>query len=99
MAKLAEALALGASVERRVGSNPTPRKRYEDDHMPTYEYTCRNCGETFSAVRAMADRKKRVRCQSCGSTRSELVLSRCSFTLQGGGWSSQGYSSTSGGKK
>ena len=73
-------------------------EHYEDVLMPTYEYTCRNCGETFSAVRVMADRKKRVRCQSCGSTSPKLVPSRCSFTLRGGGWAAQGYSN-GGGKK
>jgi putative FmdB family regulatory protein len=67
--------------------------------MPTYEYRCHSCGEIFSAVRVMADRKKRVRCACCGSASPKLVPSLCSFTLQGGGWAAQGYSSSSGGKK
>jgi putative FmdB family regulatory protein len=59
--------------------------------MPIYEYKCCRCGEVLVRERSMADRKKSVKC-SCGSRKSELLLSVSSFALVGGGWASSGYS-------
>ena len=35
--------------------------------MPTYDYRCRQCGETFELVCAMAERDERAVCPACGS--------------------------------
>jgi putative FmdB family regulatory protein len=60
--------------------------------MPTYEYQCQRCGEVFSRERRIPDRKKPVKCRGCGSRKSELLLSCCSFALVGDGWAASGYS-------
>jgi putative FmdB family regulatory protein len=45
--------------------------------MPTYDYSCRDCGETFTVREAISDHEKRRKpppCPSCESrkTRREL---------------------------
>lgn len=62
--------------------------------MPTYEYRCGRCG-VFEAVRPSAQRKEPVPCPSCGKRCTDLVISRCSFTLSGSGWARNGYASSS----
>jgi putative FmdB family regulatory protein len=45
--------------------------------MPTYEYTCEDCGRTFDTVMSLAEHaREKPRCESCGSGRvSQTVTS------------------------
>jgi putative FmdB family regulatory protein len=62
--------------------------------MPTYEYECTN-GHTFEVVqRITADPLKR--CQVCRAKATRLI-SAANFILKGGGWYSDGYSSSKSG--
>jgi putative FmdB family regulatory protein len=63
--------------------------------VPVYEYYCESCEEITERERTVADRKKRAKCSSCGSTRTTLIISKNSFHLKGGGW----YMSDYAGKK
>lgn len=67
--------------------------------MPIYEYACDSCGEITEAERKTSDRKKRKKCDACGSMRTHLTPSRNSFSLQGGGWYATDYKVQGGGKK
>ena len=64
--------------------------------MPIYEYRCTKCGHLIEIIQKLSDRPLR-KCPEC-SGRLEKLVSRASFQLKGGGWYSEGYSS-SGGKK
>jgi putative FmdB family regulatory protein len=63
--------------------------------MPIYEYDCPKCG-TFELSRKMSDPELTVH-EACGSPVSRR-MSLTSFALKGGGWYSDGYSSTSSSK-
>ena len=64
--------------------------------MPTYEYECTN-GHTFEVVqRITAEPLKR--CKMCRSKATRLI-SATNFILKGGGWYSDGYSSSKNGGK
>ena len=69
--------------------------------MPIYEFHCLNCGTEFEIERKIKDRTKPCRCKSCGSKKTEQLISHCEFSLQGGDWASTGYGvrSTEKGKK
>jgi putative FmdB family regulatory protein len=64
--------------------------------VPIYEYRCTKCGHLIEIIQKLSDRPLR-KCPEC-SGRLEKLVSRASFQLKGGGWYSEGYSST-GGKK
>jgi putative FmdB family regulatory protein len=59
--------------------------------MPIYEYQCRACGRTFEYQQRMTEDPKTV-CESCGGA-LERLISRTAFTLKGGGWYKDLYSS------
>jgi len=59
--------------------------------MPIYEYQCQKCGGTFEYTQKMSDDPKSV-CESCGGP-LERLISRTAFTLKGGGWYKDLYSS------
>jgi putative FmdB family regulatory protein len=46
--------------------------------MPTYEFECRKCGETFLEVRTVVEFEKMmvkgVRCPKCHSRKTEQIL-------------------------
>ncbi len=43
--------------------------------MPTYEYTCKKCGERFDVQRGFFEKEKKAKCPKCGSESSERVFS------------------------
>jgi putative FmdB family regulatory protein len=45
--------------------------------MPTYEYHCAACGRNFTRIESVATHEKRgkVECPQCGSTRVQRALS------------------------
>jgi putative FmdB family regulatory protein len=61
--------------------------------MPVYEFECPE-GKVTEKLVPMGT--KHIRCPECGR-KAKQILSRCTFTLKGGGWYADGYAST--GKK
>ncbi len=59
--------------------------------MPLYEYRCEDCGLTFEVRQKFSD-KPLDTCHHCGG-RARKMISQTAFTLKGGGWYQQGYSS------
>jgi len=58
--------------------------------MPTYEYSCTTCG-TFDVEQRITE-PALATCDKCGGPVRRLI-SRSSFSLRGGGWYADGYSS------
>jgi putative FmdB family regulatory protein len=65
--------------------------------MPIYEYRCKTCKKEFELFQKITD-DPLAECPECGSAVERLV-SATSFSLKGGGWYKDGYSSSSGGAK
>jgi len=61
--------------------------------MPIYEYKCKACGREFEYQQRMSDPDKTL-CEACGAEALERIISRTAFTLKGGGWYKDLYSST-----
>jgi len=62
--------------------------------MPIYEYRCKGCKKDFELLQKITD-EPLATCPKCGKKVKRLI-SQTSFTLKGGGWYKDGYSSTSG---
>ena len=62
--------------------------------MPIYEYRCKGCKTEFELLQKITD-EPLATCPKCGKQVGRLI-SQTSFTLKGGGWYKDGYSSTSG---
>ena len=60
--------------------------------MPIYEYRCKKCGKTFEYMQRMADAPKK-KCEACGASALERLISNTSFQLKGSGWYKDLYSS------
>lgn len=63
--------------------------------MPIYEYECKSCENVFEVQQRMTDEPLKI-CPDCQGEVKKLV-SVSSFQLKGGGWYSDGYSSSSNG--
>ena len=61
--------------------------------MPIYEYVCEACGRLTEVMQKVADPPPAA-CGECGGTRLAKLVSRTSFTLKGGGWYADLYSSS-----
>ena len=62
--------------------------------MPTYEYECTK-GHTFEVVQRITDEPLK-RCKVCRA-KAQRLISASNFILKGGGWYSDGYSSSKSG--
>ena len=62
--------------------------------MPIYEFECPKGQITEQWVQMGTEE---IECPQCGDT-AKRILSACTFTLKGGGWYADGYSSAKGGK-
>jgi putative FmdB family regulatory protein len=60
--------------------------------MPVYEYQCKACHKEFEYQQRMSDPEKTL-CEACGKEALERVISRTAFSLKGGGWYKDLYSS------
>ncbi|HUS68016.1 MAG TPA: zinc ribbon domain-containing protein [Kofleriaceae bacterium] len=60
--------------------------------MPIYEYRCKKCGKTFEYMQRMSDSPKK-KCEACGASALERLISNTSFQLKGSGWYKDLYSS------
>jgi len=61
--------------------------------MPIYEYHCKTCKKHFELLQKISD-PPLAKCPDCGKSVKRLI-SQTSFTLKGGGWYKDGYSSSS----
>ena len=61
--------------------------------MPLYEYRCTDCGHEFEKLAKVDDPPPTCPVEDC-SGKSEKRPSRTSFVLKGGGWATDGYSSS-----
>ena len=61
--------------------------------MPIYEYHCSACEEEFELFQKITD-KPTSTCPKCGSSKVKKLVSSTSFTLKGGGWYKDGYTSS-----
>lgn len=59
--------------------------------MPIYEYTCRSCGRNFECMQRITE-PPIAPCPRCGAT-ADRIISASSFSLKGGGWYKDGYTS------
>ena len=59
--------------------------------MPTYDYKCEKCKKKFELFQKISD-PSIEKCPDCGGKVKRLV-SAATFTLKGGGWYKDGYSS------
>jgi len=66
--------------------------------MPFYEYACEKCESEFEVEQRITEDPLKS-CPKCRSRRIKRLISRTSFSLKGGGWYADGYSSNGGGKK
>lgn len=57
--------------------------------MPFYEFECA-CGEVTEELTKLGTES--ITCPKCGDT-ARKILSRCTFSLKGGGWYADGYAS------
>lgn len=60
--------------------------------MPLYEYACNSCGNKFELRQKFSDAPA-SECPSCGGPVQKLI-SQAGFSLKGGGWYNDGYSSS-----
>ncbi len=65
--------------------------------MPVYEYECKACEKVLEVQQKMAD-DPLTNCPECDGP-VKKIMSMNSFQLKGGGWFSDGYSSSDGGAK
>ena len=63
--------------------------------MPIYEYACGKCDHEFEVEQRISDDPVKT-CPVCRSRKVKRLISMTSFTLKGGGWYSDGYSSSNG---
>lgn len=65
--------------------------------MPIYEYRCNKCSKEFELIQKITD-EPASKCPDCGG-KIERLVSATSFSLKGGGWYKDGYTSSSGEEK
>ena len=47
--------------------------------MPTYQYRCNECNESFQVRKPMSEIDSKAACPECGSTRTNRLISNVSF--------------------
>lgn len=58
--------------------------------MPTYEYGCEACGETWELEQRITESPIK-KCPKCGKMKARRLISGGTFMLKGGGWYADGY--------
>jgi putative FmdB family regulatory protein len=66
--------------------------------MPTYEYLCSSCGNTWEEVQRISEPALEV-CPKCSKRTAKRQISAGNFILKGGGWYADAYSSAKPAKK
>jgi putative FmdB family regulatory protein len=62
--------------------------------MPTYDYSCDNCGHAFERVQRITEKPSK-KCPKCGKLKARRMIGGGGFILKGGGWESDLYSGPS----
>ena len=62
--------------------------------MPTYDYSCDNCGHEFEREQRITE-KPLKKCPKCGKDKARRMIAGGGFILKGGGWESDLYSGPS----
>jgi len=62
--------------------------------MPTYSYSCDNCGHEFEREQRITETPIK-KCPKCGKLKARRMISGGGFILKGGGWESDLYSGPS----
>jgi putative FmdB family regulatory protein len=60
--------------------------------MPLYEYQCQDCQNIHEVQHRMSENGP-TDCPGCGCSALKRIISRTAFTLKGGGWYTDGYTS------
>jgi putative FmdB family regulatory protein len=60
--------------------------------MPIYEYQCQSCQDVIEVQQSLAE-KPLTTCPACAGSLKKII-SMSSFSLKGGGWYADGYSSS-----
>jgi putative FmdB family regulatory protein len=58
--------------------------------MPTYNYACEKCGETFDVEQKISEEPIK-KCAVCGADSARRQIVSGDFILKGGGWYQDGY--------
>ncbi len=61
--------------------------------MPTYEYACEACGNSWEAEQRITE-PALTDCPKCGQAKARRLISGSRFMLKGGGWYADGYGSS-----
>ena len=64
--------------------------------MPLYAFKCTNCDTEFEklmSIRQRYDGETDIVCPECGCIENTPILNKTSFSLKGGGWYKDGYTS------
>lgn len=62
--------------------------------MPTYDYSCDNCGHEFERQQRITENPLK-KCPKCGKDKARRMIGGGNFILKGGGWESDLYSGPS----
>jgi putative FmdB family regulatory protein len=62
--------------------------------MPTYDYSCDNCGHEFERQQRITEDPIK-KCPECGKLKARRMIAGGNFILKGGGWESDLYSGPS----
>ena len=85
------------------GSSPAPWERISSKQagsracgqaMPTYEYSCDDCGYEFEREQRITESPIK-KCPQCGKLKARRLIGGGNFILKGGGWESDLYSGPS----
>lgn len=61
--------------------------------MPTYEYACQACENTWEAEQRITE-PALTECPKCGAPKAQRLISGSRFVLKGSGWYADGYGSS-----
>lgn len=61
--------------------------------MPTYEYACQACENTWEAEQRITE-PALTDCPKCGAPKAQRLISGSRFVLKGSGWYADGYGSS-----
>ena len=63
--------------------------------MPIYVYRCQDCETEFEIIhRRIPQEDESLMCPDCLGSETLRIMGKSNFKLKGGGWHSDGYSST-----
>ena len=67
--------------------------------MPQYEFKCLSCLRITEKRLPITDATQNIMCEQCGEHTAKRIISRNTFILKGGGWSTQYRENTTAGSE